>query len=46
MSGHRARGAATCRHPNRVIDGRAVLPATAVLTDEGLAQQKAKLLDV
>jgi hypothetical protein len=46
MSGHRLRGAATCRHPNRVIDGRAVLLATAVLIDEGCTQQKAKLLDV
>jgi hypothetical protein len=26
-----------------VIDGRTVLPATAVLTDEESAQQKAKL---
>jgi hypothetical protein len=29
-----------------VIDGRAVLPATAVLTDEEFARQTAKLLDV
>jgi len=29
-----------------VIDGRPVLPATAVLTDEEFVQQKAKLLDV
>jgi hypothetical protein len=46
MSGHPLRGAATCRHPNRVIDGRAVPPATAVVTDERFAQHKAKLLDV